>query len=132
MGAFSAFQTRMKDKFAEFRAEVRRGQEYAAAWALKRVRSATSRNQSRFARTAAACAHASPAYNSKLWLETFQQLGGVNTSAQGGALLLRVWGDGPPARELSQDAYALALPPPTFARACAYAGKYGWLARLGL
>ena len=25
-----------------------------------------------------------------------------------------------------------SLPPPTFARACAYAKKYGWLARLGV
>lgn len=38
MGAIGASQTRMDDKFAEFQAEVRRGQEDAAAKALKRVR----------------------------------------------------------------------------------------------
>ena len=38
MGAFSASQTRMEERFAEFRAEIRLGQEDAAAKALKRAR----------------------------------------------------------------------------------------------
>ena len=35
MGAFSASQTRMEERFSEFRAEIRLGQEDAAAKALK-------------------------------------------------------------------------------------------------
>ena len=38
MGAFSASQTRIEERFAEFRAEIRLGQEDAAAKALKRAR----------------------------------------------------------------------------------------------
>ena len=38
MGAFSASQTRMEERFAEFRAEIRLEQEDAAAKALKRAR----------------------------------------------------------------------------------------------
>ena len=38
MGAFSASQTRMEERFAEFRAEIRLGQEDTAAKALKRAR----------------------------------------------------------------------------------------------
>ena len=38
MGAFSASQTRMEERFAEFRAEIRLEQEDAAARALKRAR----------------------------------------------------------------------------------------------
>ena len=38
MGAYSASQTRMEERFAEFRAEIRLGQKDAAAKALKRAR----------------------------------------------------------------------------------------------
>ena len=38
MGAFSASQARLEERFAEFRAEIRLGQEDAAAKALKRAR----------------------------------------------------------------------------------------------
>ena len=65
-GAFSALQT-MKEKFAEFRAEVRRGQEDAAAQALKRaLREAGFGDiqQPVAVRANCCCTHAHPAYNS--------------------------------------------------------------------